>query len=190
MIKCQFMEVLTEMQIVIINRTDKNQQIRKANGEIVVIKAYTPYILETVFKPEINFWTGCTDDRFIVATDVNMLPKLVAQLPKKAVDVQKSLIRNSKELNKPQEVKSSDTTSEKIDVEEIKVDTKQEVANEDKALEMLDNAYKTNEDIIIDDIKNLKMNDLKILAAKRGIEVPRYCKKAELIDLIIESIPK
>lgn len=181
------------MQIVIINRTDKNQQIRKANGEIVVIKAYTPYILETVFKPEINFWTGCTDDRFIVATDVNMLPKLVAQLPKKVVDKQKDLIQTKKELNKDIKIEPTEKVNETVT--QKAANKKQSIkqvkeANEDNALEILDKAYKTNESILEEDIRNLKMNDLKILASKRGIEIPKYCKKAELIDLILETLPK
>lgn len=181
------------MQIVIINRTDKNQQIRKSNGEVVVIKAYTPYILETVFKPEINFWTGCTDDRFLVATDIHMLPKLVAQLPKNVVDKQKDLIQTKKELNKAVEAKPVEKVEKPITQEatEEKQSTKQvKEANEDNALEILDEAYKTNESILEEDIKNLKMNDLKILASKRGIEIPKYCKKAELIDLILETLPK
>lgn len=176
------------MQIVIINRTNVNQQIRKCNGELVTIKAYSPYILETVFKPEINFWTGCTDDRFIVATDIHMLPKLVAQLPKDVVEKQKDLIRDNKEPVKAVETKPTEKVEEITKEEPAVMQVKE--ANEDKALEILDDAYKTNESILEEDIKNLKMNDLKILASKRGIEIPKYCKKAELIDLILETLPK
>lgn len=177
------------MQIIIINRTDRNQQIRKANGEVVVIKAYSPYILETVFKPEINFWTGCTDDRFLVATDINKLPKLIAQLPKDVADKQKDLIQSKKESSEPVEDKPSETTKEEIVKEIETVDDTKEANKDDKAFEVLEDAYKINENIVIDDIKNLKMNDLKILASKRGIEIPKYCKKTELIDLIIGTIP-
>lgn len=175
------------MQIVIINRTNVNQQIRKCNGELVTIEAYSPYILETVFKPEINFWTGCTDDRFIVATDIHMLPKLVAQLPKAVVEKQKDLIRDNKEPDKTAETETTDKVEEPTKEEPV---AQVKEANEDKALKILDDAYKTNESILEEDIKNLKMNDLKILASKRGIEIPKYCKKAELIDLILETLPK
>ena len=184
------------MQILIINRTDKAQQIRKSNGDIVVIKAYSPYTLETTFKPEINFWTNCTDDRFIVADNVSNLQKILAQLPKKVVDKQKEMLTKTTSSANPNPKETESNEAHKsIEEEPIKKevvvstnDTETVTQAKSDSKQLIGDAYNKNKSDRENEIRNLKLSDLKILASKQGVKIPYNCKKADLAELIINSL--
>lgn len=184
------------MQIIIINRTGKAQQIRKSNGDIVVIKAYSPYTLETTFKPEINFWTNCTDDRFIVTDNVSNLHRILAQLPKKVVDKQKEMLTKTtsstdSNLKKEESIQTIHPVTEEPTGKE-KTDINTEVVTQAKSdsKQILGDAYNKNKSNMENEIRNLKLSDLKILASKQGVKIPYNCKKADLAELIINSLDK
>lgn len=192
------------MRIIIINRTDKTQKIRKSNGDIVAINAYSPYILETNFNPEINFWKSCTDTRFIVSDRIQDLNKLVANLPKTIVDKQKQIIKeskaadeiNSKNIQEPV-IKAEDSTNiNNTDNNEVVIDKQDEKpvsinnSTTNDTISILDNAYKSVDTQFETDLNELSVKNLRILAEKNGITLPKYGKKSEIIDLIKENISK
>jgi len=178
------------MRLVIINRTDTTQTIRKSNGDIVTINAYSPYILETDFKPEINFWTTCVDNRFIVTDKISELKKLVSSLPKNIVKAQKEIIENNvkeTETKKQEEVVIAEKVPDTTDA--VSVDNNN-IINEKETVEavnVLKTAYETVEAKTIEDISNLTVKNLKILAEKLGVTLPNNAKKTEIVKLIKDA---
>lgn len=195
------------MRIIIINRTDKTQKIRKSNGDIVAINAYSPYILETNFNPEINFWKNCTDTRFIVSDRIQDLNKLVASLPKTVANKQKQIISdfksntttnttttetNSKIIDKPVIEPVSNINDSNINKEPISVsvNNSNNIEIEPDTINVLDKAYvKADEDFNIA-LGELSVKDLKILSEKYNIELPKQCKKAVMIEIIQKALNK
>lgn len=193
------------MRIIIINRTDKTQKIRKSNGDIVAINAYSPYILETNFNPEINFWKNCTDTRFIVSDRIQDLNKLVASLPKTVANKQKQIISdfksntnttttevNFKIIDKPVIETVSNINDSNINKESISVsvNNSNNIEIEPDTIDVLDKAYvKADKDFNIA-LGELSVKDLKILSEKYNIELPKQCKKAVMIEIIQKALNK
>lgn len=175
------------MRLVIINRTDTTQTIRKSNGDIVTINAYSPYILETEFKPEINFWTNCIDNRFIVTDKISELKKLVSSLPKNIVKAQKEIIENKEtETKKQEEVVIAEKVPDTTDA--VSVDNNNIINKKDNAVEALKSAYDKVEMETVENISNLTIKNLKILAEKLGVTLPNNAKKAEIVRLVQEAV--
>ena len=177
------------MRLVIINRTDTSQTIRKSNGDIVTINAYSPYILETEFKPEINFWTNCVDNRFIVTDKISELKKLVSSLPKNIVKAQKEIIENNvkeTETKKQEEVVIAEKVPDTTDA--VSVDNNNIINEKDNAVEALKSAYDKVEMETVENISNLTVKNLKILAEKLGVTLPNNAKKAEIVRLVQEAV--
>lgn len=175
------------MRLVIINRTDTTQTIRKSNGDIVTINAYSPYILETDFKPEINFWTNCIDNRFIVTDKISELKKLVSSLPKNIVKAQKEIIENKEtETKKQEEVVIAEKVPDTTDA--VSVDNNNIINEKDNAVEALKSAYDKVEMETVENISNLTVKNLKILAEKLGVTLPNNAKKAEIVRLVQEAV--
>ncbi len=175
------------MRLVIINRTDITQTIRKSNGDIVTINAYSPYILETEFKPEINFWTNCVDNRFIVTDKISELKKLVSSLPKNIVKAQKEIIENKEtETKKQEEVVIAEKVPDTTDA--VSVDNNNIINEKDNAVEALKSAYDKVEMETVENISNLTVKNLKILAEKLGVTLPNNAKKAEIVRLVQEAV--
>lgn len=177
------------MRLVIINRTDTTQTIRKSNGDIVTINAYSPYILETEFKPEINFWTNCVDNRFIVTDKISELKKLVSSLPKNIVKAQKEIIENNvkeTETKKQEEVVIAEKVPDTTDA--VSVDNNNIINEKDNAVEALKSAYDKVEMETVENISNLTVKNLKILAEKLGVTLPNNAKKAEIVRLVQEAV--
>lgn len=177
------------MRLVIINRTDTTQTIRKSNGDIVTINAYSPYILETEFKPEINFWTNCIDNRFIVTDKMSELKKLVSSLPKNIVKAQKEIIENNvkeTETKKQEEVVIAEKVPDTTDA--VSVDNNNIINKKDNAVEALKSAYDKVEMETVENISNLTIKNLKILAEKLGVTLPNNAKKAEIVRLVQEAV--
>ena len=175
------------MRLVIINRTDTTQTIRKSNGDIVTINAYSPYILETEFKPEINFWTNCIDNRFIVTDKISELKKLVSSLPKNIVKAQKEIIENKEtETKKQEEVVIAEKVPDTTDA--VSVDNNNIINEKDNAVEALKSAYDKVEMETVENISNLTVKNLKILAEKLGVTLPNNAKKAEIVRLVQEAV--
>ena len=177
------------MRLVIINRTDTTQTIRKSNGDIVTINAYSPYILETEFKPEINFWTNCIDNRFIVTDKISELKKLVSSLPKNIVKAQKEIIENNvkeTETKKQEEVVIAEKVPDTTDA--VSVDNNNIIYEKDNAVEALKSAYDKVEMETVENISNLTVKNLKILAEKLGVTLPNNAKKAEIVRLVQEAV--
>ena len=177
------------MRLVIINRTDTTQTIRKSNGDIVTINAYSPYILETEFKPEINFWTNCIDNRFIVTDKISELKKLVSSLPKNIVKAQKEIIENNvkkTETKKQEEVVIAEKVPDTTDA--VSVDNNNIINEKDNAVEALKSAYDKVEMETVENISNLTVKNLKILAEKLGVTLPNNAKKAEIVRLVQEAV--
>lgn len=175
------------MRLVIINRTDTIQTIRKSNGDIVTINAYSPYILETEFKPEINFWTNCIDNRFIVTDKISELKKLVSSLPRNIVKAQKEIIENKEtETKKQEEVVIAEKVPDTTDA--VSVDNNNIINEKDNAVEALKSAYNKVEMETVENISNLTVKNLKILAEKLGVTLPNNAKKAEIVRLVQEAV--
>lgn len=181
------------MRIVIINRTNRPQTIRKSNGDIVTINAYSPFILETNFKPEINFWTNCVDERFIVTDKISDLNRLVASLPKNVVKAQKKLIEEDSKITiENNTTKEIGATKEKevVIAKSISNDTISDDNNnidkvvENEAIQTLKTAYETAKAEKVENLSNLTVKNLRILAEKMGIEIPNNTKKADIVKLI------
>ena len=181
------------MKILIINLTNEPISIVLADTSKATLIPHKPYILDSVHRPEINYWTNCTDSRFKVIVDqpeVLRYCKVMANRAKcnhkvintETVAKQVDIINKDKDeviANKIIEdsnidiVKTADTTLE----EEIKKDM--EVKAEDIAEHTVD--------LDKQGLENMSVASLKVLANRLEVKLPVNAKKKEIIEILLNA---
>ena len=100
---------------------------------------------------------------------------------------QKEIIENKETQTKKQEEvviaeKVPDTT------DAVSVDNNNIINEKDNAVEALKSAYDKVEMETVENISNLTVKNLKILAEKLGVTLPNNAKKAEIVRLVQEAV--
>lgn len=171
------------MNFLILNLTNNPIPITRVNMEQVIVNPHKHYLLETVHRPEINFWQNCTDGRFRVIVD------------QKAIDRYLKVIHN-------QEVNNTSTVTAKVDnvvTESSKTVTKEESVDNTVS----DNNVSVNENTITDEVidvskikyteeslLDMKVTELRELAATNNVAVPTNCNKATLVTTLYNELNK
>jgi len=167
------------MRFVIINLTDRVIPITKTNMEKVNLAPHKPYVLETMHTPEIKFWQNCTDSRFKVMSDPNVIDRYLRVLKnqEEATTKQTAVEQPKKVETSKVEVNNTDTNNIKVE-EPIKSNA---VTPEAVVVENESTKY-TEEQLI-----GMKVTELKSLAAQLGIALPANANKSLIIETIYNN---
>lgn len=174
------------MKILIINLTNEPIDICLADASIVSITPHKPYILDSFHRPEINFWTSCTDPRFKVIVDQNEVlrySRVVANQLKHSnatKKIQPIVVDNA--------VETTDEEVEKI-IEESNIDvikTASETPIVEETKEVLPEDVKTV-DLKREELEKLTVASLKVLASRLEVQIPPYTKRKDIIEMLLKT---
>nr|DAU63652.1 MAG TPA: Rho termination factor, N-terminal domain [Caudoviricetes sp.] len=181
------------MKILIINLTNEPVSIVLADTSKAVLTPHKPYILDSFHRPEINYWTNCTDSRFKVIVDQAEVLRYCKVEANRAKG-------NSKIIN-------TETVAKQVDI--INNDKDEVIANqiiEDSNIDVVKTADTTLEDNVAKDkevkaeevvshtfdldkegLENMSVASLKVLANKLEVKLPVNAKKKEIIEILLNA---
>ena len=182
------------MKILIINLTNEPVDIRLADTSLVTIAPHKPYILDSFHRPEINFWTNCTDSRFKVIVDQNEVirySRVVAnQLKHSAkVNVVKEEMSDTNET--PDTTKLNDVVAEEIikesNIEVIKTAEDISDTTSNNTVEDKEEILNKTVELTKEELDKMTVASLKVLASRLEVKLPLNAKRKEIIDILLKT---
>lgn len=158
------------MQILIINLTDKPIDICLADTSTAVLTPHKPYILNSVHRPEINFWSNCLDPRFKVVTDQN-----------EVIRYSRAIANRAKFTNDVVNV-IGDTT-----VTEEPIDSVDEEVTENVNIVKETSENIETVDVNKEELEKMNVASLKAVAKKLEVQLPVNAKRKEIIELLLKD---
>jgi hypothetical protein len=181
------------MKILIINLTNEPVSIVLADTSKATLIPHKPYILDSVHRPEINYWTNCTDSRFKVIVDQPEVLRYCKVEANRAKGNHK--IINTETVAKQAEVISKDKDEaianeiikeSNIDIVKTAETTLEEAIAKDKEVNV-EEPVKHTLDLDKEGLENMSVASLKVLANRLEVKLPVNAKKKEIIETLLNA---